>query len=156
MTSRNKGASKRDKDATKGGGSGLRKEYQKRFCNVVIDQGRQGKSRAQIAAYLGVSRRTLATWERNHEDFKDAMEIADERALAYLEGLAMKGLKLKHFQSALLNKLMAARYPKEYGEKSKLEIEGEAPLTVIRRVIVDACGIERDITPRKVIEHSDD
>jgi DNA-binding XRE family transcriptional regulator len=149
---RNKGALPKHTNAAT-----LRKEYHKRFCNVVMDQGRLGKSRAQMAAYIGVSRRTLATWERNHEDFKEALEIADDRALAYLETLAMKGLKLKHFQSALLNKLMASRYPKEYGEKSKLEVDVDAPLTVIRRVFVNPLeGTEHDRDSRAVRRLTDE
>jgi hypothetical protein len=138
---RNKGALKRiAKDNPKASDTKtLRREYQPRFCNVVMDQGRQGKSRAQIATYLGVTRKRLKQWEAAHEDFREAMEIAEDRALAYLEGLAIKGLKLKHFQSALLNKLLASRAPETYGDRQKLEIE-EAPLTVITRRVVDPGG----------------
>jgi hypothetical protein len=120
-----------------GNESSIRKDYHPRFCNVVMGQGRLGKSRAQIATYLGITRKRLAAWETEHPDFREAMEVAADRALAYLEGLAMRGLRLKHFQSALMGKLLAARAPETYSDKIKMSGDGDAPLTVIKRVIVD-------------------
>lgn len=128
----------RDKSASAGRTKGLSKEYHKRFCNAVVNQGRQGKSRTQIAVYLGVSRKRLKTWEDVHPEFKDAMEIALDHARAWWENKAQRSLNQKHFQSGLLGKMMASRFPDEYGERVQLAGDEEAPLTVIRRVIVDA------------------
>jgi hypothetical protein len=139
---RTKGALKaRDRDTTKRAKAGLsetmRREYAPRLCQVVINQGRQGKSRAQIAVYLGVTRNTLLRWEAAHPEFKEAMEIALDHSLAWWETKAQKSLNAKHFQTGLLNKMIASRYPQDYGDKSQLEITNEPPLTVIQRVIVD-------------------
>jgi hypothetical protein len=135
---RNKGALKeRDKSVGAGRSKGLAKEYEPRFCNVVINQGRQGKSRAQIAVHLGVTRKRLAIWERANPEFAEAMDIALDQALAWWESKAQENLNQKHFQSGMLNKMMASRYPAEYGERSSLEVT-EPPITVITRRIIDA------------------
>jgi hypothetical protein len=49
----------RDKAARAARTQGINKAYQKRFCSVVVNQGRQGRSITQIAVYLGVSRKRL-------------------------------------------------------------------------------------------------
>jgi hypothetical protein len=145
MKARNKGALKdRDKSATAGRGKGLRKEYEPRFCNVVVNQGSKGKSRTQIAVYLGISTKTLKRWEQAHPEFAEAMDIAMDYALAWWEGKAQRSLNQKHFQSGMLNKMMASRYPERYGERSSVEVD--MPITVITRRIIDA---ER---PQRLIE----
>ena len=67
------------------------------------------------------------------------MEIAEDYALAYWESKAQKSLTAKHFQADILNKLMASRYPKEYGERSTLELD-TPPLTMITRRIIRPSG----------------
>jgi hypothetical protein len=128
----------RDKSASAGRAKGLSKEYHKRFCHVVVNQGRQGKSRTQIAVYLGVSRKRLKTWEDAHPQFKDAMEIALDHARAWWENKAQRSLDQKHFQSGLLGKMMASRFPDEYSERVVHAGDEAAPLTVITRRIIDA------------------
>jgi hypothetical protein len=130
------------KDCDKAAGTGTRKDlskpYHPRFCSVVINRGRKGESRAQIAVYLGVTRKRLKAWEDAHPDFKEAMEVASDQALAWWESKAQRNLGQKHFQAGVLNKMMAARYPKDYGDRSTLELEVETPLRVITRRIIRA------------------
>ena len=140
-----------DKSARQGRTQGINKAYQKRFCSVVLNQGRQGKSLTQIAAYLGVTRKRLYSWMKDHPEFKDAVEMAREHSQAWWENKAQKSLDSKHFQGSMLGKMMASRFPDDYGERSSIEIE--APITVIRRVIVSPNGIERPSVAR-AIEHS--
>lgn len=150
---RNKGALKsRSLDTSKrskaGRAEAMRREYEPRLCNVVINQGRRGKSRAQIAMYLGVSRRKLSTWEAAHADFREAMEIALDYSLAYWETKGEKHLTSKHFQANVLNKIMSSRYPKEYGDKSQIEVD--VPLTtIVRRIVFPPERGAVDITPNK-------
>jgi hypothetical protein len=143
---RSKGALKaRERDTTKRDKAGhsetMRRDYEPRFCKVVIGQGRQGKSRAQIAVYLGVTRKRIASWEATHPEFREAMEIALDYALAWWETKAQKSLNAKHFQAGMLNKMLASRYPDQYGDKSQLEVD--IPITKIIRRIVDPKGRER-------------
>lgn len=57
--------------------------YQPGFCSAVIEYGGEGMGRAEIAAELGVSRQTLATWESTHPPFLDAMTRAYDASLAW-------------------------------------------------------------------------
>lgn len=133
---RMKGAAKRLPKSSKA--SDIRTKYEPRFCNVVINRGRKGHSRAQIAVYLGVTRKTLARWEGAHPEFKEAMEVALDQALAWWETKAQRSLEKKHFQAGMLGKMMAARYPDEYDDRMRLLGDKDAPLTVITRRIIDA------------------
>jgi DNA-binding XRE family transcriptional regulator len=128
----------RDKAVARGRTQGLSKEYQPRFCKVVVNQGRQGKSRTQIAVYLGVSRKRLKAWEKEHPEFAEAMEIALDYARAWWENKAQRSLGQKHFQAGMLAKMMASRFPDEYSERMVHAGDEEAPLTVITRRIIDA------------------
>lgn len=123
------------KDSTRD--SDTKRDYKPRLCNVVIDQGRLGKSRTQIAVYLGISRRRLKTWIDKYPDFAEAMEIALDNARAWWENKAQRSLDKKHFQAGVMGKMMAARFPDEYGDKVTVAGDDDAPIRVIRRVIVD-------------------
>lgn len=67
--------------------------------------------------------------EDAHPEFAEAMEMALDQALAWLESKAQKSLNQKHFQAGMLNKMMASRYPREYGDRVVHAGEEEAPLT---------------------------
>jgi hypothetical protein len=154
MTKRSKGALKApDKSVDRGRTKGLAKEYEPRFCGVAINQGRQGKSRAQIAVYLGVTRKRLAIWEQAHPEFAEAMEIAADQALAWWESKAQRSLEKKHFQAGMLNKMMASRYPSDYGDKSQLDIGGDALRTITRRIIRPLSDNDDDKRRGRLLNH---
>jgi hypothetical protein len=53
--------------------------------DLVLFLARYGKSRAQIAAHLGFSRKVLEDWEAAHPKFAEALEIGETLALAWWE-----------------------------------------------------------------------
>lgn len=67
-------------------------DYREEFCDKAVDLGERGKSRAQIARDLGVTRQTLANWEQAHPEFLDAMTQARELALAWWEDQGQEGI----------------------------------------------------------------
>lgn len=56
-------------------------EYRDEYCERVIELGKEGKSRAEIASALNCSRTTLAAWEAEHPDFLDALHRAKDEEL---------------------------------------------------------------------------
>jgi hypothetical protein len=98
---------------------------------------------------LGVTRRRLISWEQAHPEFAEAMEIALDQALAWWETKAQRNLNQKHFQSGMLNKMMASRYPQDYGERSAVEVD--MPITVITRRIIDPKPVI-DVKAQRVID----
>lgn len=60
-------------------------DYDPAMCQTVLELGAAGKSKAQIAKELGVSRVTMTAWEGKHPEFLNAVKEAQDLALAWWE-----------------------------------------------------------------------
>lgn len=67
-------------------------KYEPAMCETVVALGDEGKSKAQIAAKLGVIRETVDIWAKKHPEFSDAIKEAQERALAWWEDKGQAGI----------------------------------------------------------------
>lgn len=117
-------------------------DYRDTHCEQVIELGRQGKSHAQIAAALDVSRQTLHNWAAAHPEFLDAITHARDLAQAWFEDKGQAGLETPGFNASLWAKQVSARFPDDYTERQKRELTGHAGGPIeqvqrIERVIVD-------------------
>jgi hypothetical protein len=70
--------------------------YHARYCERVMELATQGCCRAEIAAALCVSRKTLGAWAKVHPEFRDALRCAKELEYAWWlkagrEGQFIKG-----------------------------------------------------------------
>jgi hypothetical protein len=104
-------------------------KYDPALCALIEPLGKQGKSRWQIASELGIPPQNLVNWEHAHEDFRLALSNARLDSLKYWEDLAHQhiienpgGPKLN---TGLWSRSMAARFPAEYRENSKVEVTGK-------------------------------
>jgi hypothetical protein len=117
--------------------------YEPELCDEVIELGRQGKSPAQIAAALDVSRATLYLWCDTYPEFMTAFTRARDLAQAWFEDKGQAGLETSGFNASLWAKQVSARFPDDYTERQKREITGkdggpvEHQITRIERTIVD-------------------
>lgn len=102
--------------------------YRPEFCERVIELGREGKSKAQMAAEFDVSRQTLDAWVKEHPEFLVAITRARDLALAWWEEKAQSHIVEVQFGPKLNNHLwsrsVAARFPDDYRESSKVELTG--------------------------------
>lgn len=110
-------------------------KYDPEFCQVAIDLGREGKSKASIAGTIGVSRMTLDTWAAQNPEFLDAMAISRDLAMKWWEETGQtlmqespNGVKLN---STVWSRSMAARFPDDYRENRKVDLEGNLNLTTM-------------------------
>ncbi len=99
--------------------------YCPEFCDQVIQLGREGKSKAQIAAALDVARQTLDNWADGHPEFLDALTRARDYSQAWWEDKAQAGLDASGFNASLWSRSMAARFPDDYTERQKRELTGK-------------------------------
>lgn len=99
-------------------------EYDATYCEKVIDLGKQGKSKTQMAAELGVTKTTLDNWVRQHPEFLGAMEIASTHSQAWWETAGQKGLTAEKFNASIWSRSMAARFPDDWRENSRHEHTG--------------------------------
>jgi hypothetical protein len=104
-------------------------KYDPKYCDIVIELGKKGYSRAQMFAATGVPYATFKAWEHGQPDFQAAMDEAKAHALAFWEDMACNhmveapgGVKLN---TGLWSRSMAARFPRDYRENAKVEVVGK-------------------------------
>jgi hypothetical protein len=108
-------------------------DYRPEHCRRVIEWGREGKSRAQIAAALDVARQTLHDWEKVHPAFLDAMTRAHDLALAWWENQGQDGIWAgKQFNANAYSLQMRNRFPDAY---SKPDVGIDLNLDEVRAAI---------------------
>jgi len=104
-------------------------KYDPAFCNQIVELSKDGLSRWQICARLNIGYNNMMTWEKAHEDFRCALAEARLIALAYWEDLAIDHIREApggiRLNTGLWSRSMAARFPNEYRENSKVEVTGK-------------------------------
>lgn len=99
-------------------------KYEPAFCDAVMAAGKEGQSKAEIAATLDVTRETLNEWAKVHPEFSDALHRAQEYSLAWWEGRARQNLTTTGFQAGLWKQAMSGRFPAEpYRERQEVNLE---------------------------------
>jgi transcriptional regulator with XRE-family HTH domain len=91
-------------------------KYDPAMCDLVLDLGEAGKSRAQIARTLGISRQTMSDWEKKHPDFLDATAHARDLALAWWEDAGQDGINNKQFNGHAYSFQMKNRFRDDYAD----------------------------------------
>jgi len=66
--------------------------YSKTLCEKVVLLMMDGRSRYEVAAELGICTATLARWEREKEEFAEALHLGDEASRAWWEKIARENI----------------------------------------------------------------
>ena len=102
-------------------------KYDPKFCDTVIEYGKQGLSKAQMAARLEVHRETLNNWADAHPDFFDAIKKATDLAQDLWEQRFAKGAlgedEGQQMNPTMMIFLMKNRFPADWREKQTTEHE---------------------------------
>lgn len=111
-------------------GPGRPSEYDPSFCDVVRAAGKLGKSKAEIAAELSVTRSTLDAWAAAHEEFSDAVQEAHDASLAWWEAMARNNVDQgPKVNASLWSRSMSGRFPAEpYRERTEVSGPGGGPI----------------------------
>ncbi len=110
-----------------------RTKYLPSMCNSIIALGRKGKSKAQCAAALEISRTTFDRWLDVHEEFAEAWDLADTFAQAWWEEIGAAGVGNRDFQDRAWSLLVRNRFSHSYKENRELELTGAggAPIQIV-------------------------
>lgn len=101
--------------------------YRPEYCERVVELGRDGLSRVQIAAELDVAKSTIQEWEKEHPEFSASMTHAMTLSQAWWERKGQDCLIMgagATFQASVWSRSMAARFPEDWRENSKHEVSG--------------------------------
>lgn len=105
--------------------AGRPSDYDPAFCERVIDLGKQGKSKAQMAAHFDVSRQTIDNWAQAHPEFLEALNRAMAHCQAWWEDKGMAGMEMPGFNAAVWKKSVEARFRDDYTERREVAHSGE-------------------------------
>jgi hypothetical protein len=95
-------------------------KYHTSFCDLVLDLGAEGKSKAQIAAALGISRETLHAWCKQYPAFSDAIKAAADLALAWWENAGQTNMTRQGFNATAFIFQMKNRFRDDYRDASEI------------------------------------
>lgn len=97
-------------------------KYDPAYCDKVIELGKQGKSITQMACAIGVVKKTIYNWEKEHPEFLHALTRARQYAQGWWEDVGQNALYEKYFQSSLWAKQVTCRFPDDYKEKKESDL----------------------------------
>lgn len=95
--------------------------YDPSYCDDVIALGKEGKSKAQMAAHFDVSRQTIDNWATAHPEFLEALNRAMAHCQAWWEDKGQTGLTVQGFNAAVWKKSVEARFRDDYTEKREID-----------------------------------
>ena len=102
---------------------GRKTKYDPSMCEIVIEEGRKGKSVNQMACACGVHISQLYDYEKKFPEFNDAMAIARMLSQAWWENKGQESLDNKFFQNNIYNKQMQCRFRHDYHEHFVLKTQ---------------------------------
>lgn len=102
-------------------------KYDPNMCQKVLEWGAEGKSKTQMAAKLGVSKQRLYDWERDHDEFRDALTRAMTLSQAWWEDKGQEGMTADKFNGSVWSRSMAARFPEDWRENKAIELTTNTP-----------------------------
>lgn len=115
--------------------------YDPAYCDAVIELGRAGKSKVQMAAHFDVAKQTLLNWADAHPEFMDALTRATTLAQDWWETQGQIGLTADKFNGSVWSRSMAARFPEDWrevkGVEANIDANVKASITEVRRTVVD-------------------
>lgn len=112
-------------------------KYDPSFCELVLDMGAAGKSKAQMAHAIGISRQTLDNWTVAHPEFLDAVKTAGDWALAWWQTVGVNNLTRMGFNGTVYIWEMKNRFHADYKDRHTVEGDPDRPFvhTITRRIV---------------------
>jgi len=99
--------------------------FKPEYCDTVIELGKQGYSKARMAAHFDVAKQTIDQWAKDYPDFSDALTRARTLCQAHWEHRGYGGLENKNFNTPLYIGSMKSMFREDYMDRSSTEITGK-------------------------------
>ena len=106
--------------------AGRPSEYKPEYCDVVIECGRRGESFAGMSCACDTSKQTMALWMKQNPEFLNSMENARTLSQLWWEKVGQDHIVEcpdgNKVNAGLYSRSMAARFPDDWRENNKVEI----------------------------------
>lgn len=99
--------------------------YDPAYCDQVIEWGKLGKSKAWMAAEMGVARNTIDNWADANPEFLSAFTLAMDLSQQWWEDAGQKGMIENTISAPIWSRSMAARFPADWREVKGTELSGK-------------------------------
>ena len=90
------------------------KRAERQMFDDILAAGRAGKSHAQIAEMIGISRDSLKDWLSQKPQLAHIMTLADDYALAWWEALGQRQAETREGNSSVFMFIMKNRFGIDY------------------------------------------
>lgn len=100
-------------------------KYDPSFCDLIMDLGAQGKSKAQMAADLGCSRNTMDNWATQNPEFQRALKDALDLSLAWWETTGQQNMTRSGFNATAFIFQVKNRFREDYRDVNAHEVTGK-------------------------------
>ena len=98
--------------------------YDPSYCEKVIELGKQGKSRVQMAAILDKDRKTFDNWAKQFPEFAAAFDWSRQLAQAWWEDQGQSGIWSKDFNANAYRLQVLNRFPDDWRDKHDHQVSG--------------------------------
>ncbi|MEQ9634612.1 MAG: hypothetical protein RLW68_00860 [Devosia marina] len=105
--------------------------YDPAYCEQVLELGKEGASKAEMAFALGCARSTFALWEETHPEFSEAVKTAVGFSQGWWESQGRKSVfgATPNFNATAFIFNMKNRFPADWRDKQEVEQSGEVGVT---------------------------
>ena len=104
--------------------------YKPEFCTLVVELGKEGAGKAEMASACGVVRQTLDNWIKAHPEFLDAITRARAESLAWWEKQGRLGIFMgKAFNANAYALQVFNRFPDDWKRNPEIDA-GDGSVTV--------------------------
>ena len=112
-------------------------DYDKKYCDMIIEHMSQGLSKESFAGAIGKSKQTIYNWMEQHEEFMDAVKEGEAACLIFWEKLGMGGTagKIGGFNATAWIFNMKNRFHQEWRDRHELTGADGGPVQTETKVL---------------------
>ena len=104
-------------------------KYEPEFCQRVIEYGKEGMSKAEMSANLEITRETFNQYEKEYQEFSDAVKEAINSSQAWWESKGRQAVfNSVNFNATAFIFNMKNRFKEEWSDKTVTEHQGSISL----------------------------
>ena len=107
--------------------TGAPTKYREEYCEEVIELGKAGKSKVQMASHFNVARQTIDNWANDNPEFLEALNVAMAHSQTWWENAGQEGIfrQTNTFNAIVWKKTMECRFRDDYTDQKKMSFTGD-------------------------------
>lgn len=98
-------------------------KYKEEYCQELIEFSKDGSSKVQFCAHIGICYDTFLDWKKKHSDFSESIKVADTVCQAWWESKGQKAIfgGVEGFNPTGYIFNMKNRFSRDYKDKQDID-----------------------------------